>query len=256
MPESDHVAPLSRDPHVLVVDADPTHRLLAIRLLQRLGAVADGARSADEAMERATGEPYDAMLVDADLAAAATDRLPARLRSTGRAAGDPVLVVMGFAGAEEPDDRRPPAGFDLVTDTPVSITHLQEILAVVDAARPAPAPVAGEAPAIDRDTLRRLADDLGDTSFVAETVRLYLAELPERLALLETGLSQGDVDAVRSTAHSLKSASAMLGAGPLSASCLALERAAAEQRLSREGLHAVRAQAEEAALALRDYLAS
>jgi HPt (histidine-containing phosphotransfer) domain-containing protein len=240
----------------LVVDPDPTHRLLAIRMLQRLGVLADGAGNTDDAIDRAVREPYDAVLLDGDLITSRTSRLAARLRSAAGATADPLLVVMGFTGAEDPWDVQPPPGFDMVTAKPVSITHLRDVLGSVAASRPAQAPAGNGEPPVDHDTLRRLADDLGDAAIVADTVRLYLAELPDRLGLLETGMTDGDAQAVRSTAHSLKSASAMLGAGPLSASCLALERAAAEGRLSRDALREVTARADVAAEALRAYLNS
>lgn len=255
MARIDHVMPASELPRLLVVDPDPTHRLLAIRMLQRLGAIAEGAGSADEAIDHAVRATYGAMLLDADLIAAATPRLAATLRSAAPATADPVLVVMGFAGAEDPWDMQPPPGFDMVTAKPVSLAQLRKILATVAASRPAQAPV-GDGSAVDHDTLRRLADDLGDAAVVADAVRLYLSELPERLELLEASMAEGDAPAVRATAHSLKSASAMLGAGELSASCLALERAAAEGRLPRDALREVTARAQVAAGALREFLSS
>lgn len=228
-----HVRPL----RVLVVDPDPTHRLLAVRLLERLGAAADGVGSPADALAGLVR--YDVVLVDQDQTAASG--------FTGLSAEEPGPVVVGLAAGD------PKPGFDLVLRKPVSSQELREVLG--RAGRLAGKGSVQVEPAVDVPTLTRLVGDLGDPAIVAETIALYLAELPERLAALEADLAAGDAAAVRLTAHSLKSASAMLGARPLSRSCLDVERAAAEGRLDSERLRRVRAAAGTAAEALRDYLA-
>lgn len=253
MAEHDHAAEGVRERpagvRVLVLDPDLTHRLLTVRLLQRLGATADSAGSTAEAFELADRNEYGLALVDLDLVATSSDGRPDGLLSAEPRLAS-VLVAMGFPGAE---DSHPPPGFALSVTKPVSSDDLRLALATVR--RPA-ADTAGAEPAVDRETLTRLAEDLGDAAIVADTVGLYLAELPERLQALEVGMANRDAQAVRSTAHSLKSASAMLGARPLSLSCLAVERAAAEGRLDHERLRQVVAEAETVAEALRAQLAA
>ena len=49
---------------VLVVDDDAAVASMLSRALQRHGFLVDAARTADEALERAAGAPYDAALLD------------------------------------------------------------------------------------------------------------------------------------------------------------------------------------------------
>lgn len=79
---------------------------------------------------------------------------------------------------------------------------------------------------LDAGRLHDLEAQLGDAGFVDETVRLYVRELPGRIAALSKAAAGADADAVRTTAHALKSASGMLGAVALQSACAGLEAAA------------------------------
>lgn len=70
-----------------------------------------------------------------------------------------------------------------------------------------------------------LIAQLGDEGLAAEVVGVYADELPGRLAALEGARGALTEDTVR-VAHSLKSASAMLGLAGLSARCAELEQRA------------------------------
>lgn len=71
--------------------------------------------------------------------------------------------------------------------------------------------------------LDTLVEDIGDREFVVDTVRVYLAELPGRIGAIIEGVEQGDYEAAKAAAHSLKSSSAMLGAVGLANICGDLE---------------------------------
>lgn len=95
------------------------------------------------------------------------------------------------------------------------------------AATPAEADHEGPAqPAIDFSILVTLEADIGDREFVFETIEVYLAELPDRVAAITQGLLRGDLAEVKPVAHSLKSSSAMLGALHLASVCQDIENAA------------------------------
>lgn len=239
---------------VLVVDPDPTHRVLATRMLERLGARATAVATGAEALQLAARCRYDAVLVDAALVRESAPGLANGLRAEPGGPG-PVLAAMGFAGGE--DDAAAPAGFDLVLAKPVSVADVRMALGL--AARdgpPAVAPSHGWEPVLDEGALRRLTDDLGDAQIVLDTVALYLDELPGRLTALRDSLAAGNARALRQTAHSLKSASAMLGAAALAGRCLALEREAAAGRLPADLVGLVVEQAQLAGAALGRYSAA
>ena len=84
---------------------------------------------------------------------------------------------------------------------------------------------------IDMKALERL-HEWGGKRLVAQMIDLFLSQAPERLRGLREGLSNGDVDVVERSAHSLKSTAANLGATTLSRLAEDAERAASERNLT------------------------
>ena len=85
--------------------------------------------------------------------------------------------------------------------------------------------VSGVPPAFDPSVLAGLLGD--DPEAVAEIVGEYVADAPRQLVRLREALAAGDTDQVRRLAHTLKGASANIGAEGARAAALALEQAAA-----------------------------
>jgi HPt (histidine-containing phosphotransfer) domain-containing protein len=77
-------------------------------------------------------------------------------------------------------------------------------------------------PTIDRATFAELEQTAGP-EFAVELVDTFLVEAPAMLADLRHALAAGDVDAVRRTAHSLKSNGNTFGAQAFAAMARALE---------------------------------
>lgn len=80
---------------------------------------------------------------------------------------------------------------------------------------------------LDQGTLESLMDSVGgDAEFMIELIDTYLADAPEQLQALNTSLAAGDGEGLVRPAHTLKSASASLGALGLAERCRQLELAA------------------------------
>lgn len=77
----------------------------------------------------------------------------------------------------------------------------------------------------DLPDLSGLVEQMGDEALAADIVEVYLDALPERVEALEAARGGVREDTVR-VAHSLKSASALVGLSALSARSAALEAAA------------------------------
>lgn len=87
----------------------------------------------------------------------------------------------------------------------------------------------GGSPAIDRRVLaglRRL-DPQQDRQLISRVLVTYRDSMQRLLQQARTGLGQGDGAAVQLAVHTLKSASASVGAKPLAAMCAAIEAAVA-----------------------------
>jgi HPt (histidine-containing phosphotransfer) domain-containing protein len=73
-------------------------------------------------------------------------------------------------------------------------------------------PAPDDQPVVDVAVLARLADELGG---VDDIVLTYLDALPRRCGEIAKAIADGDAESVSRTAHTLRTASAFLGALPL-----------------------------------------
>jgi len=71
----------------------------------------------------------------------------------------------------------------------------------------------------------------GEEDVVAQLVRAYLQDLPERLGTIQTAVQNGDASAIEMAAHALKAASGSIGALQVARICRLLEHAGAEGAL-------------------------
>jgi HPt (histidine-containing phosphotransfer) domain-containing protein len=84
-------------------------------------------------------------------------------------------------------------------------------------------PAPDDPPVVDEAVLSRLADQLGG---VDDIVLTYLDALPRRCSEIAKAIADGDADAVGRTAHTLRTASAFLGALSLAQLSALLEQEA------------------------------
>ena len=109
--------------------------------------------------------------------------------------------------------------------------------------------------ALDLAVLDGLRDSVeGDTAFVIELIEAFLADSATQLDAIEAAVAAGDADALVRPAHTLKSASATLGAMPLSAAARTLEMAGRagdlEEEAARTAASSLRSDWQAAAAAL------
>jgi len=77
---------------------------------------------------------------------------------------------------------------------------------------------------IDRGALDVLLETVGDDlGFLGELIDVFFEDSPEQLAAAQEALAAGDAEALRRTAHSLKSNSKNFGAITLAETCKELE---------------------------------
>lgn len=81
----------------------------------------------------------------------------------------------------------------------------------------------------DEDALRRRLS--GDEALMAVVIRMFLDDLPVRLAAAGDAVAGRDAAAIRAAAHALKGSAANLAADGLCEAARALERVVAESRM-------------------------
>ena len=67
-------------------------------------------------------------------------------------------------------------------------------------------------------------DFSGDQELFFKTIKVFIDDSKKQIQIMNDSIERRDVERLRETAHSLKSSSALLGAGNLSEMCLGFER--------------------------------
>ncbi|RZU54395.1 hypothetical protein EV385_6346 [Krasilnikovia cinnamomea] len=251
---------------VLLAEDNDINRNVFRRMIELLGvecdAVPDGAAAAEAVLG---AQPYDVVLMDLQMPG--TDGLEATriIRAAGNATPILALTATALHGDKE---RCLAAGMTGHLSKPITLPELRAALqpylsdqapVVEEAEAEAEAEqVEAPAPCVDLGKLRELEEQLDDRSLVVTTVNTFLSQLDERRSALSDALRRRDRNALRATAHTLKSSSALLGADPLASACARVEQLAiaeaGEQELATEVAEVERAVAG-AVQAMNSYLA-
>ncbi|MCA1248375.1 response regulator [Massilia sp. MS-15] len=231
-----------RAPRVLLAEDNPVNVEVAKAMLENFGLEAHCAGNGQEALDALRAGGFDAVLMDCQMPVmdgfAATAAIRRQEREAGHAAPLPVIALT--ANALQGDRGAClAAGMDDYLSKPFTRQQLAAVLgrwvALPLASPPAelaphPARDAGAGPAprcaaVSRaalDNIRALSCDAG-ADLVQKVVQAYLAEAPRQLAALRQALGGPDAALLRRLAHSLKSASANVGALRLAALCREFE---------------------------------
>jgi two-component system, sensor histidine kinase and response regulator len=234
---------------VLVAEDNPVNQELAKNMLQNLGCrvtlVATGL-AAVAAVER---RGFDAVLMDVQmpemdgLVATATIRERERRTDAGRI---PIIALTANAFVQDREACLA-AGMDDYIAKPFTLEKLRTALSrwLSPAANAAPVarPVPDASPVVEQEETEeaggalatrtaldaralaqiRALDRPGTPSMLGKVIEVYLSTSPRLLTAMREGVEQRNPEAVRQAAHSLKSASANLGATGLAEMCRVLE---------------------------------
>jgi PAS domain S-box-containing protein len=189
---------------ILVAEDNPTNQAVAINFLRRRGYRVDVAANGVEAVDAVRRETYAAVLMDCQMPVldgyAATGEIR---RLEGDARRTPIIAMTAHA-MEGARDRCLAAGMDDYLSKPLSAEDLDATLRRWIQAT--------DATVMDRSILRALVRDIGDEAIVDEICELFLSEAGPRLEAMERAAADGDAEALRMNAHTLKGSSANVGA--------------------------------------------
>ena len=236
---------------VLLAEDNPVNVEVAKAMLESLGLEAHCARNGEEALDAVRGGGWDAVLMDCQMPVmdgfAATSAIRRHEREAGRARTLPVIAIT--ANALQGDrEACLAAGMDDYLSKPFTQQQLAGVIGRWvalplgaerqhhDLSAPAPAPAAARPPSPPSspsrhdpvnlaalENIRALSRDGGD-ALVHKVVAAYVQDTPRHLAALRQSLAGSDAEGLRRIAHSLKSASANIGAARLAALCRDLEQ--------------------------------
>jgi signal transduction histidine kinase/CheY-like chemotaxis protein/HPt (histidine-containing phosphotransfer) domain-containing protein len=231
--------------HVLVAEDNPVNQELAKSMLENLGCQVTLVGTGLAAVAAVEQTAFDAVLMDVQmpemdgLVATATIR---DRETHSQARRVPIIALTANAFVQDRDACLA-AGMDDYVAKPFTMEKLRaaltrwispsagtEPVTAHAAETPGAAHVEPEAPAAGRVTLDhraldqiRALDRPGAPSMLDKVIQVYLTTTPKLLGAMRTGMAEQNSETVRQAAHSLKSASANLGATGLAELCRALE---------------------------------
>jgi signal transduction histidine kinase/DNA-binding response OmpR family regulator len=243
-----HVASYGRPLRALIVDDNPTNRLVAARMLKDFDIQTDSACDGAEAVTAANRFNYDLILMDVRMPEMDGFQATRTLRARGgRLASVPVIAFTANAFPEDikacheagmNDFVVKPARKKALVDAmlrvlrgPMAAERLPEYVAPpLAVAETEPAHISAE-PALDRNAFEELAKEIGQDG-ACEIRAVFLAETETRLKLLRQLSVDADRAKIGREGHSLKSAAGTFGYRQLASVARLIERRA--EQLSRD----------------------
>ncbi|WP_412061860.1 ATP-binding protein [Rubrivirga sp. IMCC45206] len=205
---------------VLVVEDNPTNRLIVRRQAEAWGMAVAEAASGQEALDHlGRGAPVDLVLMDLQMPGMDGLETTRRLRAAGHD-GIPVIALTASALASRRGATLAVGFSDFVLKPfePGWLRHRIGLL--LGRARPAAADTA----AIDRGRLRESA--VGDPDLERRLVAMFLDEAARSAAALAAAAAEHDRARLRAEAHALRGQAAYVGAGVLAEALERLESVA------------------------------
>ncbi len=223
---------------ILLVEDNQMNQLVGTKLLEKLGYGFDIANHGGEAVSAVASGAYDAILMDCQMPEMDGYEATAEIRRSEGSARHTPIIAMTAAAMEGDREMCLASGMDDYLTKPVRLEALQEVLerwvvppssgrspsgdSCVDGATPSLDDRAPEPLDQSQIELLRSLDD-GEGAVLGEIIEQYLAQTAEGRGELARVVDKGDTRALERAAHTLRGASANVGASALAAVCAEIE---------------------------------
>jgi two-component system, sensor histidine kinase and response regulator len=209
---------------VLVAEDNTTNRIIAIKMLEKLGHSAEAVGNGKEAVESLRRMPYDVVLMDCQMPDLDGFEATRIIRDPASGVKNSKIPIIALTAHAMKGDRELclEAGMDDYLSKPVSPQDLAAALDRWSALGSHSGVEAGAVPSVEKDGLRDfdregfLERTMGDRDLAAEVAVAFLADAPATFANLSAAIASGDAEAAGKFAHTLKGSSANMGGEKLS----------------------------------------
>ena len=204
---------------ILLAEDNIINQKVAISILGKLGYSADTVANGKEAVKALAMLPYDIVLMDCQMPEMDGYEATGEIRNSQSIVLDHKVPVIAMTAHAMKGDREKclQAGMDDYLTKPVKPQELSDMLekwiAKQDSFQPEEATVRDVEPVEDVFDRAGLLDRLmGDKELANEILGGFLEDVPRKFAALKEALDNGDAPSVQREAHTLKGASANVGA--------------------------------------------
>ena len=227
---------------ILVAEDNTTNRIIAVKMLEKLGHLAESVANGEEVIDSLRRIPYDLVLMDCQMPVLDGFAATKMIRESGSGVINPRVPIIALTAHAMKGDRdyclkagmndyvsKPTSTHDLAAAIDRCISGLSRLGDAVPAAENPP----GNPGARDFDREGFLERTMGDQSLVREMVEAFLADSPMLLDGISAAISAGDARAAGRCAHTLKGSSANMGGEILSQIAEQMQSAGKENNLPR-----------------------
>jgi len=224
---------------ILVADDNAVNQKVALKILEKLGYRADTVGNGLEVLKTLESVPYNLVLMDCQMPEMDGYEATRSIRdiSSSVMAHDIPVIAMTANALKGDREKCLEAGMDDYISKPVDPIELNSVIkkflsgngrAVKDKTPPKRD---NNGEVFDKGgLLQRL---MGDEDILVEILKGFLLDMPVQISTLKEALNKGDADGVRRAGHTIKGASANVGALKVSAAAFAVENAGKAEDLAK-----------------------
>jgi PAS domain S-box-containing protein len=229
---------------ILLADDHLVNQKVALQILQKMGYRADVAGNGLEVLEALRRQPYDVVLMDVQMPEMDGLEASRRICNEWLSVSRPRIIAMTANAMQGDRDECLAAGMDDYVSKPI---HMEELVKALVKCKPLNRNTIGEEssnekkdknkrennqellfPSPQEDGLNppldaRILEGLRDVEALEEVIDIYFETAPPLISKINNALLNADVNALRTSSHSLKSISGTIGARPLFEVCQSLE---------------------------------
>jgi len=221
---------------ILLAEDNKVNQKVALKILERLGYTATLVENGREVLDELEKSKYDLLLLDVQMPLMDGFETTRAIREIDSGVTDHHIPIIAMTAHAMNEDRQRclDAGMNGFISKPIRPEALAEVIESLTATGTAAsainkAPDSTGLPTFDREVLKETFGD--DTELIDELLGLFRSTAPDIMAALHTALESEDIEAVKSSAHSLKGSSANIGARALQNSMATLETACSENEI-------------------------
>jgi CheY-like chemotaxis protein/HPt (histidine-containing phosphotransfer) domain-containing protein len=214
-----------RGGRVLVVEDNTVNQKVAVAMIESLGYAAEAVGNGIEAVEACAKQAYDAILMDCQMPQMDGFKATAFIRQReGLSRRTPIIALTASVTAED-RQRCLAAGMDDYLSKPVPREALAGTLRkwIPTVGAPPTVESAATPSTLSPSHPLRVLEAHAGPRALAEVIDVFLQTIPRRLDDLRHAHTRGDADSIRALAHSLKGASAQIGARGMADICVQIE---------------------------------